>query len=768
MRKDAVLLFWMLALGLLLMGCLAAPPSVASPWPTTPAANRPLPSPSATTASQPGEPPTAPPTSPPPSFWQRTNPGGGGAFNAAAIGPDNAWLVASDLSGAYLSRDAGATWHPLGAAQGLTVTHVASVAFDPRDPALLYAGTEDGIFRSADGSQTFTVVLAHGYIEDIRFAPSQPNIGYAAYHSAFDVADGRVYATQDRGLTWHALPNQGLPAGLHLLKLRIHPQHPEVLFALAGEGRFACGPAALFLSRNGGTSWQRLAPELGQILDFALDPHDPNRLYLSTYGDVWDPGYACVTDDPAGGWVYTGAAPDTGEPTWQPISVPLGARNLLLWPDPTRPATLRVLDLDYREVWATEDRGATWSQLSDFTDWDPGWSGSIDAYGSSFNGDAKTWTPHPQRPDTLLWVDSQSVWVTHDGGKTFHPAHTTAQPGGGWQSTGLDNIVPFDLALDANGRDIYAGLADLGCWHSPDYGKTWQICNDPRFTGTWEGRGGNTLTVLADPDRPGVVWLSQAPELDTGPHVLLRSEDFAASWRAVGEGLPNAPLAGLSLAPSSPPGARTLWITAGGDVYRSLDDGTTWQLALACGGCRITAVDPFPPQRVFAGGEAGLWRSEQGGAPGTWNRIGPPEFVGENPEGVFWDSAWQGVAALRFEPGWPEGVWAAVFGEERGIYYSADGGSTWQQVLAHDFARDVLPLNHGEIWAATSSALYSGGYVAVPLQGVLRSPDHGRTWHPYNQGLAWPLAIRLLYDPARQRMWAALPGLGYGWRAWPP
>ncbi|NPA26703.1 MAG: hypothetical protein GXO36_03785, partial [Chloroflexi bacterium] len=613
------------------------------------------------------------------------------------MGPTGAFLVGSDLSGVYLSWDQGRTWQPIGAAQGLTETHVSGVGVDPEDADILYAGTEAGIFRTADRGASWHRVLDRGYVTDIVFAAADPEVGYAAVHSRHDIADGQVWRSVDRGRTWQPAGNAGLPSGLHLLKLRVAADDPARVYALAGEGRFACGPAALFTSPDGGMTWQRLAADLGQVLDFALDPHDPARVYLSTYGDVWDPGYRCRHDDPAGGWVYAGSGPEDGP--WTRLSAPLGSRNLLLWPDAAAPGTLRALDMDARELWVTTDRGASWALLSDPTAWDPGWTWGYDAYGFPFAGDAKAWAYHPRFPDTLVWIDSQFVWATFDAGATFGPLHT--EPGAsGWRSRGVDNIVPFDLALDADGRHGYAALADLGCWRSPDRGASWQMCNDPAATGPWEGRGGNSLTVLTDPDRPGVVWMSQAPALDAA-HTLLRSDDHAVTWRAEAQGLPPTALAGLSLDPHSPRRNRTLFVTAGRDVYRSQDDGRTWTRVLACHGCWVTAVDPHRSGRVYAAGEAGLWRSDAGGDPGSWQRVGPDAWVRPTDAG-FWRAAWQGVAAVRFDPARPGVVWVAVHGPGLGVYRSADDGATWTQVLAHDHVWDVLPRADGTVWVAAS------------------------------------------------------------------
>ena len=162
------------------------------------------------TISSPANPLSAPTISPtvnpflnaPADTWIRSNPGGGGALTAVGAGPTGVILVGSDLSGAYLSRDKGRSWQPIGFMQGLTDDYVASVGFDTQDGNIFYLGTRKGIFRSSDGGQTLQQVLQDGYVLSIKFAVSNPQIGYAAWHPGMSLVGGQIYKTFDRGITW--------------------------------------------------------------------------------------------------------------------------------------------------------------------------------------------------------------------------------------------------------------------------------------------------------------------------------------------------------------------------------------------------------------------------------------------------------------------------------------------------------------------------------------------------------------------------------------
>src|SRR5438552_5947003 len=87
--------------------------------------------------------------------WTIVGPGGGGTMRRPAISPHDPRFVVEgcDMTGSYLTRDDGRSWR---------MFHlgwvVESFAFDPRDPAVLYAGN-GALWRSEDAGATWSLVF---------------------------------------------------------------------------------------------------------------------------------------------------------------------------------------------------------------------------------------------------------------------------------------------------------------------------------------------------------------------------------------------------------------------------------------------------------------------------------------------------------------------------------------------------------------------------------------------------------------------------------
>ncbi len=693
--------------------------------------------------------------------WSRSNPGGGGSFGGAAIGPQGLLVVVSDLSGAYISRDDGQNWSSVGAAQGLLATHTSSVVLDPSDPDRVYVGTDEGVFVSDDGAQQFEVAIEGGYATALVAGGSassgtQNNVVYAAVTASFDSNDAEIWrSTGDEFVR----VDSDLPGGLVVLAMRVDPNNIDRVLAIAGEGRFASGPQEAWRSVDSGLTWHQIGADLGAAFDaqFAPSATIPDRVLLTTrVPDGSGP------DGDSNGALHVS---DDGGETWQQLHDATG----MIWASPADADQIRLIDVEHQfpwderqGVWESRDGGRTWDRVGSVEDWDKGWSTAYWAYGAPFDGLVKTLTFDANDPDRAIWVNGQFVYQSTDGGAGFDPLFTDEVSDGSWRSRGVDNVVIADVEIGQADPNLWlVGYWDLGCFRSLDQGLSWENCNDAELSGTWEGSGGFMPTVLTDPDRQGVVWAALAQDWEE-PATLVRSTESGRgdSWERSTESI-GSDVFGLSLDPTSEQSNRTLFVTIEGDVFRSSDDGLNWHLVLDCDGCRETAVTSSG--MVFAGGEVGLWRSTEGGVEGSWDEVGVDAMSG-SVSGPPWSFRWNGITSIVTsyqDEGSGEELFVTVFagdGEDGGLYHSDDGGDSWELIHPNAYARAVVvDPGSGQIWLGSSSAFDAGGFDPQSV-GLETSKDGGKNWTVVEAGLSFPLVSDLAL--AGDRLFVGSPGVG--------
>ncbi len=164
--------------------------------------------------------------------------------------PDSVIYVAADALpdqyAIFKSADHGATWS---ATSQAPPTQVFSLVVDPSDPAVLYAGTTQGVFKSRDrgehwGPSSGGLPIRQPYDFQVRhLAPDQNNPG-TLYASADFY---RVFKSTDHGESWVS-SQQGLE-GERVNATAIDPTDSSVVYAATWSG--------LFRSSDGGANWQR-------------------------------------------------------------------------------------------------------------------------------------------------------------------------------------------------------------------------------------------------------------------------------------------------------------------------------------------------------------------------------------------------------------------------------------------------------------------------------------------------------------------------------
>jgi photosystem II stability/assembly factor-like uncharacterized protein len=233
-------------------------------------------------------------------------------------------LAAGGDEGVRISRDGGRTWAPSGSSvDGLRL--VESLAFDPKDPGTLYAGTWRQAFRTTDGGATWARI-AEGMVLDA-----------TVYAWDFDAANPRdvwvstcgwVYHSESGGDRWTRFTQGFTNRRSHAV--RRDPTRPGTIYAATVGG--------LHRSTDGGASWRRVSRESLVVTALALDPRT-RRLYVGTEGEG-----VFVSDD-------AGA-------TLEPAAVGLAEGRVAdLVPDPRDPARVyffRAYAGEESGVWVAE------------------------------------------------------------------------------------------------------------------------------------------------------------------------------------------------------------------------------------------------------------------------------------------------------------------------------------------------------------------------------------------------------------------------------
>jgi photosystem II stability/assembly factor-like uncharacterized protein len=293
---------------------------------------------------------------------------------ALAHGEPRLLAVAGD-DGVRLSSDLGKTWIRTGEGEpGLR--QVESLAFDPADRRVLYAGTWRQAFRTRDGGASWSRI-AEGMVLDA-----------TVYSWDFDGADSRdvwvstcgwVYRSRDGGDRWTRYQTGFTNRRSH--SVRRDPSRPGVIYAATVGG--------LHRSSDGGATWARVSRESLVVTALEVDRRT-GRLYVGTEGEG-----VFYSDD--GGTTLESGSQGLPESRVSEVAVDPN--------DPSRVFFFRAFAGDESGVWEAKGRQVRKVSLDPLPA-----SASLVA----FRG--------PGGKTVLLVAAFSGVRVSHDGGIHWSPA----------------------------------------------------------------------------------------------------------------------------------------------------------------------------------------------------------------------------------------------------------------------------------------------------------------------------------------------------------
>lgn len=588
--------------------------------------------------------------------------------------PDTVWVGTGEPwtrnstsvgKGVYKTTDGGDKWKLMGLEN---TERIGKILVHPDNSNVVYvaalghlwgANEDRGLYRTEDGGKNWEKIL---YVDEntgcssIAFDPNDPNIMYAGMwdfrRTAYDFRSGGpgsgLHKSTDGGKTWKKL-TKDLPKGtIGRIALAVSPVEPYYLYATVEAKK-----SALYRSVDQGESWEKVneSATVGERpFYFSLivaDPVDSAR--------VWKPGFTLNVSNNAG--------KSFGSPSFE------GGRthsdHHALWIDPSDNDHL-YLGTD-GGVYISNDQGNTWSivrslPVSQFYHvsadneqpynvygglQDNGsWMAPSQSTGGISNanwrsvgfGDGFVVLRDPTDPNIMYW-ESQGgnvvrYYLNSEERKSIRPysESSTDQLRFNWDT-------PIYFGHEATPA-LYVGAQFL--FRSKDRGDSWEkispdlTTNDP-LKQQQEKSGGLTIdnstaenhcsiiTISESPQDPNVIWVG------TDDGNVQVTKNGGKSWTNVVGNMADVPAnTWVSYVEASRTAAGTAYVTLEGHrnddknpyIFKTTDFGATWT-ALATDKiksfCHVIKEDPVNPNLLFLGTEMGLYLSIDAGK--NWVRF---------------------------------------------------------------------------------------------------------------------------------------------------
>ncbi len=570
----------------------------------------------------------------------------------------------------FVSKDGAQSWELRGRVGSRLDAVVTRLVIDPEDGKRVFAavwyqeaGAGGGIFRSGDGGRTWELAGLEGEaVRALEIASSQPGELVAGTRSG-------VFRSVDGGKRWGRISPVGDEELRNVDSLAIDPRDPEVIYV----GTYHLP----WRTRDGGKTWEAVIAGIiddSDIMSMRVDATNPARLYMSSCSGIYR------SENQGRGWTKLQGIPYAAR------------RTQVIAQDPVRPKTLYAGTTE--GLWLTRDGGEIWTRTSP-KDWVVN---SVAVLAGKNGGQGRV----------VLGTEGQGIQVSDDAGVSFAEANR-----------GFAHVVVKQLLADQNqtrhllmvversGLEILESRDDGKSWMpislaAEEHGKTAKLKADlvqEVYASPWGWLlefGNGQLWKWEESKKIWKEWNLRAATANPrtkagGPRKAARSEALRA--QVAGAGIASARNVAL--------------VSTNKGLVRCLESGICGRLQAYGRGGQVRAVWLSSAGREMGAVMDGkLGWSLDGGETAAWQ-----DLPVRNKQALWLDVAGSGRAKTVY------------LGTSRGLFSSRDAGAHWQRM------KGGLPAGQVERWLR-----HPGVWVLTERDGgIYISQDKGTNWRRVDQ-----------------------------------
>lgn len=629
-------------------------------------------------------------------------------------------------------------WRPIGPWRGGRARAVSGV---PSEPNVFYFGNDNGgVWKSTDYGNSWKPIFDQeptGSIGALAVSVSDPNVIYVGTGEGNirpDQATGMgMYKSTDAGKTWNFI---GLKGTQNISQLAVDPHNPNRVFVAALGHIYAPNPErGIFRSLDGGQTWKKVLykNEYTSGDDVEIDPANTNIVYAT----LWQQQQAPWENGSFGGTSGGIFKSTDGGTTWTKLTKGLpDVQQAQLRIAPSNPNILYAsvssgpgAPNGKVGIYRSNDAGASWYKTTD----DPRPATRIGG------GDLPVLAIDPKNPD-IVYSDTPVLWKSTDGGKTW-TGFRGSPNGEDYQQ----------IWINPNNPDIMVAAADQGTTVTVNGGKTWTTWyNQPTgamykvgITNTWP------------------YWVCSGQQ-DSGSACVLSRTDvgqITIQDQHTGGSAEYAKIAPDPLHPNLLYGGTvTVYNLKTGQIANVGPKATRGGKAYRVLRTMPLVFSPLDPHRLYFASNT-VWQTDNGGQ--NWKQISPdltrktwkiPPSVGKyknSPEAKPTD---RGVVyALAPSPLKKGLIWAGT--DDGLIWVTHDGGKHWNNVTPPQmkpwwkvFSMEASHFNPNEAYAAINTL-----FLNDMRPHLFRTEDGGKHWTEIDNGITPDATTNVIrQDPVRR------------------